>query len=244
MENLFFYDTLLDRFRKISEENKLLKETVMVTGRALNPEEAIGNPSRKDFPILKGKEKLMQAEFKGCKGQAFTDMAGSFSGTIEEILERKLKNNFDKAVLVSTLNAVCRHLEICDRSIHCKDEDPEQCAEELVEYIAEKYNSPRITLVGLQPSMLERLSEKFEVRALDLDEDNIGEIKFGVKIENGMTETQDALEWCQLIVATGSTVVNGSITEFITDKPVIFFGTTIAGTASLMNLERFCACAK
>jgi hypothetical protein len=92
--------------------------------------------------------------------------------------------------------------------------------------------------------MLERLSEKFEVRALDLDEDNIGEIKFGVKIENGMTETQDALEWCQLIVATGSTVVNGSITEFITDKPVIFFGTTIAGTASLMNLERFCACAK
>jgi uncharacterized protein (DUF4213/DUF364 family) len=236
-----FYNELIDKFKKIAEENGLMNETVAVTGRVLATQEAIGNPLRKDFPILKGKEKLMQAEFKGEKGQAFTDMPGIFSGTIEEIINRPLETNFDRAVLISTINAVCKYLGIAKKSIHCKDEEPEKCSLELITYIKERYESPKIALIGLQPSMLERLSKYFKIRVVDLAEENIGKRKFGVEIEDGMTRTEEVLNWCDLILATGSTVANGSITNFIGEKPAVFYGTSIAGPAALMNLTRFCA---
>jgi uncharacterized protein (DUF4213/DUF364 family) len=239
-----FYDELRKKFKKIVEENNLMHEKIEVAGTVLSPKEAIGNPSRNDFPILKGKEKLMEASFKGEKGQAFTDMPGNFSGTVEEILNRKLETNFDKSVFISTINAVCKYLNITDRTIHCKDDEPEQCAKELVDYIKENYGSPKIAQIGFQPSMLQRLSENFQVRIVDLDEDNIGKIKFGVKVEDGKSSTQDLLEWCDLVLATGSTVANGTITNFIKEKPVIFYGTSAAGPTALMNLKRFCACAK
>lgn len=244
MNKCDFYEELLIKFKKIAEENGLLNEKISIKGRTLNTEEAIGNPSRKDYPIIKGREKLMQAEFRGKKGQAFTDMPGKFSDTIEEIVNRPIKTNFDRAVLISTLNAVCKYLNISDRTIHCKDEEPEKCAKELVEHIKKMYGLPKIALIGLQPSMLQRLAENFNVRVVDMDEEKIGSVKFGVEIENAEFKTDDVLNWCQLIVATGSTSANDTITKFITEKPVIFFGTTIAGTAALMNYSRFCPCSK
>jgi uncharacterized protein (DUF4213/DUF364 family) len=240
MNKCNFYKELLDEFKIIAEENGLLNEKVSIKGKTLNTEEAIGTPSRKDYPIIKGREKLMQAEFRGEKGQAFTDMPAEFSGTIEEIINRPIKTNFDRAVLISTLNAVCKYLNIADRTIHCKDEEPEKCAEELVEHINEMYGSPKIALIGLQPAMLQRLSENFNVRVVDMDEEQIGSIKFGVEIENAELKTDDVLNWCQL----GSTSANDTITKFITEKTVIFFGTTIAGTAALMNYSRFCPYSK
>ncbi|MCY6369200.1 Rossmann-like domain-containing protein [Clostridium ganghwense] len=244
MHKCIFYENLLEKFKKIVEENELLNEQISVKGRTLNTQEAIGNPVRKDYPIIKGKEKLMQAEFRGERGQAFTDMPGEFTGTIEEIINRPIQTNFDRAVFISTLNAVCKYLNIADRSIHCKDEEPEECAKKLVEHIEEKYGLPKIALIGLQPAMLQRLSENFHVRVVDLDKEKIGEEKFGVKIENAEEKTEDVLNWCELIVATGSTCANDTITKFLTEKPVIFFGTTISGSAALMNLNRFCPCSK
>ncbi len=41
--------------------------------KGLNPKEAIGTPDRNDYPILKGKELIIEATFKDAKGQSFTD---------------------------------------------------------------------------------------------------------------------------------------------------------------------------
>lgn len=239
-----FYKSLLEEFKKLVKDHQLMKEVITVSGRVLSAEEAIGNPSRKDFPILKGREKLMEANFKGCKGQAYTDMPDDFSGTIGDIINRPLETNYDKAVLISTINAVYRYLKTSTKTIHCKDEEPEKCSNELCSYIKEEYGDPKIGLIGLQPSMLERLSKEFKIRVVDLNAQNIGAIKFGVQIEDGNKDTDDVLSWCDIILATGSTIVNGSITKFITDKPTIFYGTSIVGSAQLMNLNHFCACSK
>lgn len=244
MNKSIFYDEFLNKFQEIIEKNNLFNEKIEVRGTVLSSEEAIGTPSRNDYPILKGKEKLMQAEFRGEKGQAFTDMPGEFTGTIEEIINRPLKTNFDRAVLISTVNAVCKYLRITDTTVHCKNEEPEDCAKKFAEHIKEKYGLPRISLIGLQPAMLERLSKYFQVRVVDLDIDKIGKVKFGVEIENAEEKTEEVLNWCELIVATGSTIANSTITKFLNDKPVVFYGTTIAGAASLMNLNRFCECGK
>lgn len=240
-----FYNDLFERFIEIVKDNNLMDTTVKVTGRPLTSKEAIGEPEKKDFPILKGKEKLLEADFKGVKGQAFTDMPGNYSGTIKDIIEMPLDTNFNTAIYIAALNAVCRYLKLTDNTIHCKDNGPEKCALELSSYLKEKFGNPKVALIGYQPSMLDRLSKSFKVRVVDLDKDNINTVKYGVMVEDGMEDTEELLKWCDVIVATGSTIANNTITSFfVDDKPTIFFGTTLAGTAALMGLERFCACSE
>lgn len=239
-----FYTDLFVKFKKLVEDNGLLNEEVKITGRALTTEEAIGNTERKDFPIIKGKEKLLQADFKGIKGQAFTDMPNNFRGNLKQIIEMPLDTNFDTAVYIATLNAVCRYLEMTNNTVHCKDGEPESCALELVEYIKNKYGSPKIALIGFQPAMLENLGKNYNVRIVDLDANNIGKVKYGVMVEDGSKPIDDLLNWCDIVVATGSTIANKTITNVLLDKPTIFFGTTLAGAAALMKLQRFCPCSK
>jgi len=232
---------LRERLRALAEENALLGETVTVAGRALTPEEAIGNPERQDFPLIKGREKLIQATLKDAKGQAFTDMPGHFSGTLSEILDRPLESNFDRAVFVATMNAVTSLLGLAERTVHCRDEEPEYCASCVVGFIKQNYGDPKVALVGFQPSLLQQLAPSFAVRALDLDSERIGTEKFGVVIEDGDRDTAAVLEWCDLVFATGSTIVNETITDFLDiGKPAVFFGTTISGAAALMGLDRYC----
>jgi len=91
-------------------ENDLLDETVVIRAKPLTPEEATRNPEGEDFSILKGTERMMQAEFSGCFGQAFTDRYGDFEGTLQDVLAMELTNNYRRATFVATLNAAMRHL--------------------------------------------------------------------------------------------------------------------------------------
>ena len=237
------YDILKERFKKIVTDNRLGSERVKVLARTLSPEEAIGNPEDKDYPLQKGKERLMQAEFKGFQGQAFTDMFGNFEGELSQIIEMELTNNFRRAIFISTVNAVMKYLGKVDRSIHCRDKDPVDCSRELAQYIKKEFNRPKIAMVGLQPRMLEALSQTFEVRITDLDEANIGTEKFGVTVEPPSC-TKANLDWCDMALVTGTTLVNETIGEFQTEKPVVYFGVTIAGAANLLGLKHFCPYSK
>ncbi len=238
-----FYNELINRFEKIINENDLLDETIMITGKVLTPEEALGKPDRRDFPLLSGKERLMEADFRGSKGQAYTDMPGNFTGDLKSIIEFYPENNFQRAVLVSSINAVCRYLGIADKTIHCRDNEPESCADEITGFIKKEFGEVKIALVGCQPSMLEKLSSVFQVRNLDLDDDKIGTEKFGVEIEHGIEKLDEVLGWCDIILATGSTIVNSTIVRYLDLKPVFFYGTTISGAAALMGYKRLCFCA-
>ena len=233
-------NTVRERLLPILEREDLMDEEVRVKARVLTTEEAIGDPEGDDFPLQQGKERLMEAVFQGARGQAFTDRFGDFSAKLREIAGMKLDNNFRRAVFVATLNAVTRHLGLADRTIHCRDEAPGQCAVALAEHIAETYGTPRITQVGFQPAFVGALGKRFDMRVLDLDPENIGEKKRGVVIE-GPDAKQEALDWADIVVATGSTLVNDTLGDFLCDKPTLFYGTTVAGAAALMGWDRFCA---
>ncbi|AFK87228.1 DUF364 domain-containing protein [Thermoanaerobacterium saccharolyticum] len=238
-----FYDNLKSVFRKIVDENGLLKESIEVKASILSPKDALGATKRTDYVLLKGKERLMQAEFKGSYGQAFTDSLNDFHGSIGEILELPLKNNYERAIFISSLNAIMRHLRLADHTVHCKNNDLENCAQKIAYFIVEKYGQPRICFVGLQPALVETCASKFSVKVLDLDKDNIGKEKSGVLILDGEKDYNDAIEWCDIALVTGSVIVNGTIENILkVQKPLIFFGTTAAGTAKLMGWERFCPC--
>ncbi len=235
------YDEIKERFRDKIHDRGILKERVLVKARALSTEEAIGNPEGDDFPLQKGKERLMQAEFKEALGQAFTDRYGDFEGPLEQILEMNLSNNYRRAVFIATLNAVLRHIGKIEKTVHCRDQGPSVCALELARHLSQRLGKAKVLQVGFQPRMVEALSKAFDLRVIDLDEDNIGKKKFGVVIQ-GPEKTVDAIEWADMLLVTGTTIVNNTIEQFLTDKPVLFYGTTIAGVAYLMGWNRFCAC--
>jgi hypothetical protein len=233
------YDAIKKEFIKLINERGLQGEKVIIRANPLSPEQAIGNPEDKDYPLVAGVERLMQAELRGSLGQAYTDMYGDFSGTLSDIVDMDLKNNFRRAIFISSLNAVMKHLGLISKTVHCKNAQPPECSQELVRYIEKNYGQPRVAMVGFQPRMVEALARHFELRVTDMDKDNIGKEKFGVKIDDPSHATEN-LGWCDIALVTGTTVVNDTIDQFRIDKPVIFYGITISGTAKLLGLDHFC----
>jgi len=238
-----FYNDIKERFFNLIKEKNLMSSKVeVVSARTLTPQEVIGKPERDDFPLLKGKEVMLQADFKGNLGQAFTDMPGNYSGTLKEIFDMSLDNNFKRAVFIATLNAVLRYLNYISKTVHCKDKEPAECAAHLVDYIKERFGNPRIAFIGMQPAMVEALVAQFEIRVVDLDPDNVGQRRCGVLIED-VAYTKEIISWADLILATGTTVVNDTLTPLLIEKPIIFYGVTIAGVAYLKGYEQYCFCA-
>jgi hypothetical protein len=233
------YEIIKREFIKLINDNGLQGERVIIRATPLSPEQAIGNPEDRDYPLVVGVERLMQAEFRGSLGQAFTDMYGNFSGTLSEIVAMDLKNNFRRAIFISSLNAVMRYLGLITKTVHCKNNQPRECSQELVSFIEKNYGQPKVAMVGFQPRMVEALAQRFKLRVTDMDKDNIGKEKFGVKIDDP-SHSEEHLNWCDIALVTGTTIVNDTIDQFRISKPVIFYGITISGTAKLLGLDHFC----
>ncbi|MDQ7784664.1 MAG: DUF364 domain-containing protein [Desulfomonilaceae bacterium] len=235
-----YYNRLKSELREMA--GQLLEETIeIVWTRPLSPEEAIGKPDRTDFPILKGKEVMLEAVFRAARAHAFTDMPGNFQGSLQDIIDLDLRTNFERAVLIAAINAVMRDFGRVSNTVHCKDSEPRLCAQQLPAFVTKHLGKPQIAFVGYQPAMIEELSQSFDLRVIDLDEDNIGANRFGLVIE-GPEKTEDVLSWGDVILATGSTCVNGTIISFVGKKPVVFYGVTVAGPAMLFGYDRFCPC--
>ncbi|MDD5703396.1 MAG: hypothetical protein PHU23_15285, partial [Dehalococcoidales bacterium] len=103
------YEILKDQFQKYIKENGLGSGEVIIKAKPLTPEEAIGNPEDKDYPLITGRERMMQAEFRNTFGQAYTDMFGNYSGKLQDIATMELSNNFRRAIFIASLNAVMRY---------------------------------------------------------------------------------------------------------------------------------------
>ncbi len=242
-----FYEQLRARFKRLLQEEGLEQEPVAISCRSLTPEEAIGKTRRQDFPIISGKDVMIEASFRAAKGQAFTDAPSNYQGSLADILALDLSgSSHDRAVFVAALNAVMAYLGHCCGTVHCRSEGPELCAGDLSLYLEEHYpERKRVALIGYQPAMLEMLSKsKYDLRVLDLSPLNIGEERYGVLVEDGRnSKIHDEIinNYADLILCTGSTICNGTILDYL-DLPVetLFFGTTISGAAVLMGLKRVC----
>ncbi len=234
---------LKEKFVDLLREHGLEDEEISITCRALSPEEAIGPTERRDFPILTGKDIMIQAECRGCRGQAFTDAPSAFSGTLRDVLALDLNTDPQaKGLFIAALNAVTCSLGLCSGTVHCRVRGPEDCAADVKAWLRQHYPGlRRVTLVGYQPALLEMLAGSYQVRALDLNPDNIGQTRYGVLVEDGRTAMKEAVGFAELILCTGSTLCNGTIVDYLDlDKEVLFFGITAAGAGALMGWQRLC----
>jgi uncharacterized protein (DUF4213/DUF364 family) len=239
------YEKLSEGFRRIVAERGIESDTIHIVSRALSPEEAIGITERKDYPILAGREIMLQAEYMGAKGQAFTDAPSVFHGTLAEVLALDLAGDTHaRGLFIASMNAVMKKFGLIENTVHCRGEEPEICAKEMKDVLHARYDNPKVLLVGYQPALLDVLSKMFKLRVLDLDPENIGQERYGVRVEDGAEDFEDATGWADLILCTGSTLSNGSITDYIgIGKEVVFFGTTVSGAAKILGLKRLCFCA-
>jgi uncharacterized protein (DUF4213/DUF364 family) len=235
------FEDLRARFTKIVIEKRILTENVEIHAAVLTPEEAIGTPGRTDYPILEGKELMLQAQYKESCGQVFTDSPAAFSGTIQDVLAMDIVNDrHARGLFIAVMNAVLRSLSLIEGTVHCRNDGMENCSAKIAEKLAADYGTPKITQIGYQPALVACLAQKFQLRVLDLNPKNIGKKIGSITVENG-TDFGPAAAWADLLLCTGSTLANGSINNFLNlDKDVIFYGTTIAGAAKLLGLKRLC----
>ncbi len=227
-----------------------LNEPVVV--RPLSADEAIGPKADASFAIKRGKERVIEAGALGHRGQAFTDRPTSFAGTVRDVFALDLAEVSQRAIFAAAANALLRALGIAGGTLHCTDEAPARCGAEIAARLEERFGRTHVGLIGLQPAVLAGLVGRFgteSVRVLDLNPDNIGRTLSGVVVGDGVVDLVPLVEWCQVGLATGSSLVNGTLEEIegafaAAGKPVVFFGNTISGAAALMGLERICPLAQ
>lgn len=235
------YEELRKALGNAIEQNNLSGRNISVRCKALSAHEAIGRPEHTDYPIIKGREVMVEADFQGAKGQAFTDAFEQIDYPVEDLLTIRLNSNRKRATFISGLNAVFRYLKLCDKTIHCKDKEPVECARHLSEAVGA---FKKVLLIGYQPRFLEALAARYRTRVVDMDQDNIG-ISVGDVVIEAPEMTGNAMQWCDVIFATGSTLTNGTISDFLNqDKPVIFYGVTISAAATILNLNTYCYCGR
>jgi NifU-like protein involved in Fe-S cluster formation len=209
-------DILKVRARNLADQIGLLSTPVKVIIKSLPPGHAIGENSKRDCPIWKGKEGIIEAYFLNGIGQAFTpspgDFEGEFSGVFDLDMEGPLPEPIkNRAIFIAVINAMCSHLEVSKQTIHCKNDEPENCACDFLRALGDGVTGPaKIALIGYQPRMAEAIAPRYHLRITDFDPDNIGREIDGILIE-GEEKTDDVMGWCDFAVVTGSTIVNGTI---------------------------------
>jgi hypothetical protein len=242
------FDIVKEKFHKIIDEHDLGNELIEVTVGTLTAEQAIGDPARKDFPLLEGREVMIEAQFKDSFGQAFTDRPHEFKGSLNDVLNLGLNTNDERAIFDAALNAVMADLNLVTGVRHCHDEEPEKCAAEIAQRILTDYGKVRVGLIGFQPAILDNLVKTFgadNVRCTDLNLKNIGTRKYGAELWDGRTETARLINWCDIPLATSSTIVNDTFDGIKAEadargRKLIVFGVTGAGVSAMLGLERLC----
>jgi len=240
--------TVKTKFSELVSKQNLGNRRMQVTVKTLSPKQAIGSPARQDFPILLGREVIVEAQLDESFGQAFTDRPQSFDGTIDELLNLNLNSSSNRAIFIASLNAVTVYLGIASGTRHCRDEEPEMCARQIAGDLKGRFSNAKVGLIGMQPAILQNLSQSFgaeNVACTDLNPNNIGSHKFGVEIWNGANDTDKLINHCDLILVTSSSLTNGTFDDIhktvsSTGKSMILFGITGAGICALIGLERIC----
>jgi hypothetical protein len=240
-------------FQALATQAGLIGADVTILATPLSPEEAIGTPGRRDFPILVGRERVIEARVGDGRGHAFTDTAREFVGPLAEVITIGFSGNGNRAIYVAALNATLRHLGRVAGTVHCRDDDPERCGDEIARTLAPRLGAHGVVgLIGCNPAIAAHLVDQFgagRVRIADLDPDTIGRQRSGVEVWDGSTRGGELIEQAEVVLYTGTTLVNGTfdgITERLRDlgKVGVVFGVTAAGVAELLGLERLCPCAR
>ncbi len=240
-----------EAFAALVAQERLAALPIRISTRALSTEEAIGKPHYDDLPILRGKEVMIEAEFEGARGHAFTSAPAPWEGTLQDLLALPPDSDARRAILAAAMNAVLRSLGRIDRTVHCRDQDIERCGQEMAAQLRREFGAIAVGQVGYQPGLLAGLVRYFgpdRVRVTDFAHENVGREVNGVCIWDGDTRTEDLVRSSGLVLATGSVAANGTLDDILrlaraSGVPLILYGVTAAAVCHLCDIRRLCLAA-
>ncbi|MFA0888366.1 MAG: Rossmann-like domain-containing protein [Synergistales bacterium] len=247
-------DLVLDHCRSWLRERILEGELApeeSIAARPLMPREALGEGSsvRHDYPLRKGREFLLEATFRGERGQAFTEKPVHWIGAVSDLETLDLGKDEERALFTAGLNAVAKALGLVGGTVHCRNESLDRCARKVGERLKERLKpEERLLIVGYQPAFIEAASATLgpeRVRVVDLDAANIGRTVFGIGISDGEADLERVLKEVRFALVTGSSLVNGTygnLEKRLREAriPFVLFGTSAAAASALLGIERWC----
>jgi hypothetical protein len=244
-------ETMRTWMRDESRKAGLETRRVVVSARGLSPEEAIGSPTRRDYPIITGKERMLEARLDGALGQAFTDAPRDLVASLADIINGPLTDNRERGVFVAAANAMAAWTGLVGDLLHCRDDEPEECGQRIAAGLKGDPAQKRVGLIGMNPAMAEALVAVFGPRCVtitDRAEDIVGTERFGVEILDGHDGLDILIERSDVVLMTGTTLVNGTWDEILervdaAGIPVHVFGVTGAAACALLGRSRLCPCA-
>jgi hypothetical protein len=80
------YEELKDALSRETKKHNLSGQNISVRCKALSAKKAIGKPEHDDYPIIKGREVMVEAVFEGAKGQAFSDKFENADYLVDDLL--------------------------------------------------------------------------------------------------------------------------------------------------------------
>jgi hypothetical protein len=199
-------------------------------------------------PSLHKKEVLIEANFKGIKGQAFTEDGLEIQGKVDDILNIDLNTCNSRALFIASTNAVLRYLNLIQGTVHCNVEEAKICAQKMADSFSRRYGMfLTIGMVGFQPFVAEALIKKIGKENIRIcDKYNANKNFYDVLIEDEKN-MKNIVAGSFLTLAIGSTIIDGKIDEIIKtfkednkSRIVVFYGVTIASAQKLLGLKRIC----
>jgi hypothetical protein len=242
-----FYQELKMEFSRLCRIHHILDERIEVyVDNEYSEFEGLQKQTSNSGPVLAGRSRLV-GKFNGNMGISHTFYPTPFSGTIREILDIPMDTAPNRALVVSALNAVAAWSDPELRTLHCTEKGSLRCTRLLVNTLKkEGYSCPG--LIGFQPVFMEKLGEEFGIwNTAVIDQSELNEETRKIEAIECADDAHifQLFAWSDVVVATGATLISGTLPDIvemseITGVPLMFYGTSIAGTANLMNLNRFC----
>mgnify|MGYP000731119613 CR=1 FL=1 len=232
-----FKEALRERLEKLNLSEEEAEFTVLGSDFARLPS--------REYALMRGKEFIEHCTVKGCYGQAFTDRPRECRMKLAEILRLNLKDVSNRALFFSALNAVMSYSGEIRGAVHCVREEAEKCGELMAEEILRSYGKIRIIHVGYQPGHVKALAKVFsELYVTDMNPENIGKVKFGVKILDA-SMNEEIISRVDLALITSSSIVNGTLFRLLEwcekfGVKCLLYGVSAMGAAKILGLNVFC----
>jgi len=198
-----------------------------------------------EYALMKGKEFLVDCRINHYHGEAFTDTPRLFRGRVIDVANMATGDKGERSIFFATLNAVLRAMNEIERTVHCRRVNAERCGNLLAKHILEKFGEVKVAHIGFQPGHVKATSTIFDtIYITDLNPENIGKVKFGVKIINGAMN-EEIIRKVDVACITGSTIVNGTLFRLLEwckryGVKHVLYGVTIKGAAKILGYEVFC----
>ena len=175
-------------------------------------------------------------------GEAYTEHPMDFDGTLREALTLPCSDDGIDARTIAALNAAMSVLGQCPGTFSDDPAVHQQYADAICNYLIRNYGRSHIILVGYDGYFVKRfMEEELDFWTMDRDPDHITKDRFNhVIVNSGKYNRESCFAWGKIFVITGSTLCNGTITQYLDQgKDLLFYGITCAGASRLVPLPWF-----